>query len=672
MAVPESVKQRVKVLRDLINYHNYLYYVLNQPEISDEEYDSLMRELKRLEAQYPELITPDSPTQRVGAPPREEFGRVVHEIPMLSLDDAFTEEEVRDFDRRVRERLGVDTVEYSAEPKYDGLAVSLLYEEGVLTRGATRGDGFVGEDVTPNVRTIKQIPLRLLGEGYPRVLEVRGEVYMTKEGFRRLNEEQKAKGEKTFANPRNAAAGSLRQLDPNITASRPLNFAAYGVGRVEGGELPNRHSERMKKIHRWGHKIPDYFEVVQGIEGCLDYFKRMSKIRDDLPYEIDGVVYKVDRIDYQNILGQTSRSPRWAIAHKWPPKEATTRVLDIIVQVGRTGALTPVAILEPVQVGGVTISRATLHNEDEVRRKDVWIGDTVVVRRAGEVIPEIVRVIKELRPPDARPFKMPDKCPVCGSDVIREEGKAIARCSGGLFCPAQRKERIKHFASRRAMDIEGLGDKLAEQLVEKGLVETVADLYSLTKEQLLSLERMGDKSAENLLRAIERSKSTTLPRFLYALGIPEVGEATAKLLAEHFGSLEALMNASEEELMQVPGIGPVMAHNIVTFFRQPKNREVIERLLKAGVHWPEIKKKGPRPLEGKTFVFTGALSSMTREEAKARVEALGGHVSESVSKKTDYVVVGKNPGSKLERARALGIPTLDEEAFLKLLADLSG
>lgn len=669
MAVPESIRRRVEVLRKEIDYHNYRYYVLDSPVIPDVEYDRLMEELKRLEAQYPELITPDSPTQRVGAPPAKEFRQVRHAIPMLSLDNVFDEAGFRDWDRRVREGLGQEEVEYAGEPKFDGLAVSVLYRDGLLVQAATRGDGYVGEEITNNVRTIKSVPLRLMGEGWPRVLEARGEVYMPKSGFERLNRELERRGEKTFANPRNAAAGSLRQLDPNITAQRPLDIAFYGFGLVEGGRLPERHSEIMDRFREWGLKSARERTVVRGVEQAVAYYRRMLERRDQLDYEMDGCVFKVNRIDEQERLGYTARAPRWAIAYKFPAEEAITRVLDVVWQVGRTGALTPVAKLEPVHVGGVTVSSATLHNIDEIRRKDVRIGDWVWVRRAGEVIPEVVRVIVERRPADARVVELPKRCPVCGSEVIKPEGEAIARCTGGLYCPAQLKGRILHFASRRAMDIDGLGEKLVDQLVDRGLVKDVADIYYLTKDQLLGLERMGEKSAQNLLEAIERSKRTTLARFLYALGIREVGEATAATLARHFGSLNRIMSASEDELMAVPDVGPVVAAQIRAFFRQPHNLEVIDKLKKAGVHWEEGEpQQGPKPLEGETFVLTGALDSMTREEAKERLEALGAKVSSSVSRKTSYVVVGHDPGSKYDKAKALGVPTLDEAAFLDLLA----
>ncbi|RTZ73942.1 MAG: DNA ligase [Gammaproteobacteria bacterium] len=672
MVSPE-IQKRVEELRQQINYHNYRYYVLDDPEIPDSEYDRLMRELQELEAKYPELITPDSPTQRVGAEPLKEFGEVRHKVPMLSLANAFSDEELREFDARVRKLLGTEKpIDYAAEPKLDGLAVSLRYEAGVLVQGATRGDGYRGEDVTANVRTIDSIPLRLLGNRWPKVLEVRGEVFMSKKGFEELNRRARKKGEKTFANPRNAAAGSLRQLDPRITASRPLVFFAYGWGELSVKQLAPTHSESMYRLRDFGLPISPELKVLEGVEACLEYHRAMLEKREQLDYDIDGVVFKVDRLDWQERLGYVSRAPRWAIAHKFPAEEALTVVRDVEWQVGRTGAVTPVARLEPVEVGGVTVKNATLHNMDEIEKKDIRIGDTVYVRRAGDVIPEIVRVLLDRRPPDAKKIRLPKKCPVCGSEVIKPEGEAIARCTGGLFCPAQRKESIKHFASRRAMDIEGLGDKLVEQLVDKGLVQDPADLYALTKEQLVGLERMGEKSAQNLLDALERSKETTLARFLYAIGIREVGEATAQTLARHFGSLQAIENASEEELQQVPDIGPVVAAYIASFFRQPHNQEVIHKLIEAGVHWPEEEaapKPEELPLHGKTFVLTGALSR-PREEVKERLQELGARVSGSVSKKTDYVVVGENPGSKYDRAKALGVTVLEEAGLEKLLEEV--
>lgn len=669
MSRAAPVGKRIEALREQIRHHNYLYYVLDAPEIPDAEYDRLLRELEHLEAEHPELITPDSPTQRVGAQPLAAFGEVRHEVPMLSLDNAFSDEELTDFDRRVRERLGGDTpVDYTAEPKLDGLAVSLLYENGVLARGATRGDGTTGEDVTQNVRTIQSVPLRLLGKGWPRRLEVRGEVIISREGFRRLNKMAEDKGHKPFANPRNAAAGSLRQLDPRITAERPLEMYCYGTGLVQGGHLPERHSRILEALRGWGLRVYRGIEVVKGLDGCIDYYRRMERQRDKLPFEIDGVVFKVDRLDQQEQLGYVARAPRWAVARKFPAQEELTRVLDIDVQVGRTGAITPVARLEPVFVGGVTVTNATLHNEDEIRRKDVRIGDTVIVRRAGDVIPEVVSVVKQRRPKNARRFVMPKKCPVCGADIERVEGEAVARCTGGLYCEAQRREAIRHFASRRAMDIEGLGDKLVEQLVERGLVEDVADLYHLDQDTLAGLERMGEKSAANLIAALEKSKSTTLERFLYALGIREVGEATARSLARHFGGLDALMRAGQAELEAIPDIGPVVAEHIVHFFEQPHNREVIGKLIDAGVHWPKVKKARRQPLAGKTYVLTGALAGMSREEAKEKLEALGARVSGSVSKKTSAVIAGDKPGSKLAKAESLGVPVLSEDDLLKLIS----
>jgi len=664
---------RIAKLRDELHHHNYLYYVLDAPEIPDAEYDRLFQELQQLEQQHPELITPDSPTQRVGAKPLKEFGEVRHEVPMLSLANAFTEGDINDFDRRVREGLGIKgEVEYSAEPKMDGLAVSLLYEDGVLVRGATRGDGTTGEDVTQNVRTIGAIPLRLSGKGYPRRLEVRGEIYMPRQGFDELNKRQAARGDKMFANPRNAAAGSLRQLDPRITADRPLTMFCYGIGRVEGGRIAERHSEILHQLSQWGLRVSPLIRVVRGAQGCLDYYREIGEQRDALPFDIDGVVYKVDHIEQQETLGFISRSPRWAVAHKFPAQEEMTTLLDVEWQVGRTGALTPVARLEPVFVSGVTVSNATLHNQDEIDRKDVRIGDTVIVRRAGDVIPEVAGVVLSKRPAHAKKVHYPAKCPVCGSDVERLEDQAAAHCTGGLYCAAQRKEAIKHFAGRRAMDIDGLGDKLVEQLADEGLIHDVADLYHLTHTQLTSLERMGDKSAANLIDALEKSRHTTLARFLLAIGIPEVGEATAQTLARHFGDLDALMAADEAALQLVQDVGPVVAQSIHTFFHQPHNREVINKLIAAGITWPnEQRTTHHQPLAGKIFVLTGTLSTMTRDEAKEKLEALGAKVSGSVSKKTSYVVAGEEAGSKLDKAHELGVEVLDEAAFMEMLASLS-
>ncbi len=662
----DTPAQRAADLRRLIDHHNFRYYVLDDPEVPDADYDRLLRELQELEAAHPELITTDSPTQRVGHAPAAGFAEVRHLEPMLSLDNAFSEEELENFDRRVRERLEVEgEVSYAAEPKLDGAAVSLVYENGKLIRGATRGDGSLGEDITHNVRTLSTIPLRLQGREHPDLMEVRGEIYMPRAGFDRLNRKARESGGKTFANPRNAAAGSLRQLDPRVTAERPLAFYAYGIGGLEGGSRPDRHSASLDWLRSMGLRTCDLNEVVAGVSGCLAYYRSMGRKRDDLPFEIDGVVFKVDRLDYQQTLGFVSRAPRWAIASKYPAQEQTTVLRDIEFQVGRTGALTPVARLEPVLVGGVTVSNATLHNIDEMKRKDVRPGDTVIVRRAGDVIPEVVGVVLDQRPPGAKPVGLPSHCPVCGSQVLRQEGEAVARCSGGLYCQAQRKESLRHFASRRAMDIEGLGAKLIDQLVDANLVMTPADLYRLDEEKLVGLERMGEKSARNLVAALARSKKTSLARFLFALGLREVGEVTAASLARHFGSLEPLMAATAEELEAVPDVGPVVALNVETFFRQPHNREVIQALLDQGVKWPDTTPDTGEagPLSGKVFVITGTLEGMTRDEAKQRIEALGGKITSSVSSKTDYLLCGKDPGSKLKKAQELGVTIIDKHSL---------
>jgi DNA ligase (NAD+) len=662
-------KQRARQLREELNSHNYRYYVLDDPEIPDVEYDRLLRQLQKLEEDHPELVTPDSPTQRVGHEPVTGFAEVRHLEPMLSLGNAFSADELSEFDRRVRDRLGVDEpIDYVAEPKMDGAAVSLLYVDGLLVRGATRGDGATGEEITHNVRTIKSIPLRLRGDSVPRSLEVRGEVYISKEGFEKLNEAARESGNKQFVNPRNAAAGGHRQMDPRLTAKRRQEFYAYGIGGYEGMNLPERHSDILQMLANSGVRISPLNEVVRGKAGCQDFYERIQSDRESLPYEIDGVVFKVDRLDYQSQLGFVSRAPRWAIAYKFPAHEEMTVLREIEFQVGRTGALTPVARLEPVFVGGVTVSNATLHNIDELRRKDVRAGDTVVVRRAGDVIPEVVSVVLARRPADATAVDLPRECPVCGSQVVREAEEAVARCSGGLFCPAQRKEALRHFASRRALDIEGLGTKLIDQLVDSGLVRTPADIFTLDAGTLSGLERMGSKSATNLVEAIAQSKQTTLPRFLYALGIREVGEVTAKSLAMHYPNLERLSAASQEELQEVDDVGPVVAANVRTFFEQDHNREVIDALLTAGVCWPTHSEpeKGNR-LAGKTFVLTGSLEGMTRDEAKELIENQGGRVTGSVSQKTDYVVYGKDPGSKLSKAKNLGVATLDGRDFSELL-----
>jgi DNA ligase (NAD+) len=660
-------------LRDEIDRHNYQYYVLDEPLVPDSEYDRLLRELQALERDYPELITPASPTQRVGAGPLAAFGEVNHRVPMLSLDNAFDEHELAAFDRRVRERLGhAGEIGYVAEPKLDGLAISLRYEQGLLTQAATRGDGSRGEDVTQNARTIGSVPLRLLGSGWPGVLEVRGEVFMPKSGFNALNERARQAGEKGFANPRNAAAGSLRQLDPRITATRPLALFCYGFGEVEGGPLADTHSAAIHRLVAWGLPISPELKVLRGVAACLDYYHAIAERREALDYDIDGVVFKVDAFAQQQQLGYVSRAPRWAIAQKFPAQEELTTVEAIEFQVGRTGAVTPVARLEPVFVGGVTVSNATLHNMDEVLRKDVRVGDTVFVRRAGDVIPEVVRILPERRPAGTEAILLPSHCPVCGSEVIKPEGEAVARCSGGLYCAAQRKEAIKHFASRRAMDIEGLGDKLVEQLVDCGMIHDPADLFALQREQLAGLERMAEKSAQNLIDALETSKRTTLGRFLFALGIREVGEATARNLARHFGALAAIEQADEAALQIVPDVGPIVASHVAAFFRQPHNREVIEKLQRAGVCWEEgAAEAAQQPLAGLTFVLTGSLSR-SRDEIKEELQALGAKVAGSVSKKTHYVVAGEAAGSKLEKAHQLGVEVLDEAGLARLLEEKLG
>jgi DNA ligase (NAD+) len=629
----------------------------------------LFQELLNLERKFPELVVSDSPTRRVGGAVSGGFAEVVHGVPMLSLDNAFSDQDVFDFDRRIRERLGTDLVVYCAEPKLDGVAISLTYASGQLVVAATRGDGAIGEDVTHNVRTIASVPLKMTGRGFPQRVEVRGEVYMPRQGFLDLNRRAQKAGEKPFVNPRNAAAGSLRQLDPAIAARRPLEMFAYGVGQVSGGELPDRHSATLQRLRDWGFRTSPEAAVVRGPEGCLDYYRELAAQRHSLPFEIDGVVYKVDEYSCQQQLGFVARAPRWAIAHKFPAEEQLSQVEAIDVQVGRTGALTPVARLKPVFVGGVTVSNATLHNFADLKRKDVRIGDTVTVRRAGDVIPEVAAVILDRRPAGATEIVVPAACPVCGSEVVQAEGQAIVRCSGGLVCPAQRKQALRHFASRRAMDISGLGDQLVEQLVDSGLVKTAADLYRLDAGDLAALERMGDRSAARLIQSIDASRKTTLARFLYALGIPEVGEATSRLLARQFGSLDRLTAAGEDELQLVPDIGPVMAAGIAAFFRQRDNQQVIADLRKAGVGWDESEEsvQGSQPLRGQSFVLTGTLAGMSRDEAKARIEMLGGKVTGSVSTRTTCLVCGEDPGSKLARATALGVRVLDEQGFLGLL-----
>ncbi|MDX2219525.1 MAG: NAD-dependent DNA ligase LigA [Burkholderiales bacterium] len=667
-AIPEAAAARAATLRRELVEHNYRYHVLDDPVITDAEYDKLFHELVALETAHPELLSVDSPTQRVGAKPATELAEVTHRLPMLSLANAFDDEDAGGFDRRCREGLGVDEVEYACEPKFDGLAITLTYEKGVFVQGATRGDGAVGEDVTANIRTIRSVPLRLAIDA--PLLEVRGEVLMFKKDFAALNERQAARGEKLFVNPRNASAGALRQLDPKMTAERPLSFFAYGIGAVEGVTLPDTHGALMDQLAAWRFPVSKDRAVVQGVAGLLDYYRRIGAVRSELPFEIDGVVYKVNRFDQQQQLGFVSRAPRFAVAHKFPAEEASTELLDIDVQVGRTGAITPVARLKPVFVGGTTVSNATLHNEDEIRRKDLKIGDTVVVRRAGDVIPEVAAVIYAKRPANIREFVMPVHCPECGSAIVRLEGETVARCTGGLFCPAQRKQALLHFAQRRAVDIEGLGDKLVEQLVDANLVRTPADIYRLGLTALANLERMAEKSASNLLAAIEKSKHTTLARFIFGLGIRHVGEATARDLANHFGSIDAIMAADQAALLEVPDVGPVVAESIYRFFAEPHNREVVEQLRACGVTWtegPPAAKPTSGPFAGKTVVLTGTLSAMSRDDAKAKIEALGGKVTGSVSKKTDLVIAGVEAGSKLEKAQELGVTVWDESEFLRNL-----
>lgn len=675
--IDQSILAEAANLREQLNRHNHLYYVLDDPSIPDAEYDRLLRLLQKLEADYPSLQTPDSPTQRVGGEPLKEFDSVVHEVPMLSLDNAFSDDELLEFHRRTTERLKLaGPFSYVCEPKLDGVAVSLLYQNGILIRGATRGDGFTGEDITENVRTINSIPLKLQTDYPPELLEVRGEIYLPKAGFEKLNQEAVAAEEKQFVNPRNAAAGSLRQLDSKITASRPLEMAAYSLGQIVDEDLSEKgqlvtHSGTLAMLKQWGFLINPHVEVATDIKGCLGYYQKMSVLRNQLPYEIDGIVYKVDDLSLQQRLGFVARAPRWAIARKFPAQEEMTRLVDVEFQVGRTGAVTPVARLQPVFVGGVTVSNATLHNQDEVKRLGVQVGDTVIVRRAGDVIPQVVKVVLEKRPENAQKIVFPDHCPVCHSPVEKVEGEAVSRCSGGLVCSAQRKQAIKHYASRKAMDIEGLGDKLVEQLVDQELIHSVEDLYQLEIEQLANLERMGKKSAENLLLALDKTKSTTLPRFLYALGIREVGEATARSLAKHFGELSALQVASQEELQEVPDVGPIVAHFVHEFFNQEDNLKVIEGLCHCGIHWPALEADNDNalPLSGQTWVLTGTMEVMGRSEAKEKLQLLGAKVSGSVSAKTDCVVAGPGAGSKLKKAQELEISILDESAFLDLLKD---
>ncbi len=669
----DAAAKRLRELREIIDSHNYRYYVLDEPSIPDAEYDRLMQELLRIEAEYPELVTLDSPSQRVGAPPRSDLPPVKHALPMLSIltETDTSESSVFNFDARIRRELEIETeaetVQYCAEVKFDGLAINLRYENGLLVQAATRGNGEVGEDVTPNARTIRAIPLRI--DQSISVLEVRGEIIMRRADFERMNEQQRASGGKIFVNPRNAASGFLRQLNSQITAQRPLTFYAYGIGEVVGFDVGSTHSGLLDKLQALNFPVFDMRAVSSGSGELAQFYRRIGACRDELPFDIDGVVYKVDKFSQQRQLGFRSREPRWAVAHKYPAQEQITELLDVEFNVGRTGAITPTAKLQPVFVGGVTISNATLHNIDEVERLGVQIGDTVIVRRAGDVIPQIVQIVAEKRPANARPIVFPSQCPVCGSPVERVEGEAVMRCTGGLFCPAQLKETLLHFKHRRAMDIEGLGDKLAEQLVDQKLVASVAELYRLDLDTLAGLDRMAAKSAQNLLDALEKSKQTTLPRFLFGLAIREVGEATALALANYFGDLDVIMNADFETLQRVPDVGPVVAAHVVDFFATQRNREVIQRLREAGVSWPAIavRNRDELPLKDKVYVLTGALEIMSRDQAKERLQLLGAKVSGSVSKKTSCVVAGPGAGSKLADAQALGIEVIDESAFLELL-----
>ncbi|HDM8432573.1 TPA: NAD-dependent DNA ligase LigA [Yersinia enterocolitica] len=671
----ESIIQQINQLRTSLRHHEHLYHVLDAPEIPDAEYDRLMQQLRELEAQHPELITNDSPTQRVGAAPLDAFEQVKHEVPMLSLDNVFDEESYLAFDKRVHDRLKrADPLTFCCELKLDGLAVSLLYEDGELVRAATRGDGTTGENITANVRTIRAIPLRLQGDKLPRRVEVRGEVFMPLAGFEQLNDEARRKGGKVFANPRNAAAGSLRQLDPRITAKRPLTFFCYGVGLLEGGELPRSHIQRLMQFKAWGLPVSDRVKLCTGSEQVIAFYRQVEQDRGGLGFDIDGVVIKVDSLDLQEQLGFVARAPRWATAFKFPAQEQITQVREVEFQVGRTGAITPVARLEPVQVAGVIVSNATLHNADEIERLGLRIGDTVIVRRAGDVIPQVVGVVMDQRPQDAKEITFPEHCPVCGSDIERVEGEAVARCTGGLFCAAQRKEALKHFVSRRALDVDGMGDKIIEQLVEKQYVENPADLFTLTAGKLTGLDRMGPKSAQNLIVALEKAKQTTFARFLYALGIREVGEATAANLAAYFRNLENLRAADIEALKSVPDVGEVVARHVVNFLGEEHNQKVIEALEKV-ITWPEpqqiIAEEIDSPFAGKTVVLTGSLTILSRDEAKDRLAALGAKVSGSVSKKTDLVIAGEAAGSKLAKAQELGITVIDEAEMIRLLGESS-
>ena len=673
--IPEHVLSDYERLKDELNQHNHSYYVLDDPSVPDSEYDRQMRQLQDIESQYPSLRTSDSPSQRVGGEALSAFTQVHHDVAMLSLDNAFSQAELEDFDRRVKDRLNYAAltqppeIDYACEPKLDGVAVSLLYRDGLLERGATRGDGTVGEDITANVRTINSIPLKLVGDHIPSLLEVRGEIYLPRAGFESLNAKAIAAGEKAFVNPRNAAAGSLRQLDSKITASRPLEMRAYSVGQFVAETRPDSHLSMLQTLASWGFKINEHMQVVSGIAACEDYYQILAERRDGLAYDIDGIVYKVNDLRLQERLGFVAKAPRWAIARKFPAQEEMTQLLDVEFQVGRTGAVTPVARLEPVFVGGVTVSNATLHNGDEIQRLGICIGDTVIIRRAGDVIPQVAKVVLDRRPANARPIVFPERCPVCDSAVVRAEGEAVARCSGGLFCGAQIKQAIKHFASRKAMDIDGLGDKLVDLLVDREVIFSVADLYDLKTEQLQGLERLAEKSAANLVAAIEASKATSLAKFFYSLGIREVGETTGQTLANNFGSLEAVIAADTEALLEVDDIGPIVAGHIVDFFRNPDNLSIIQALRDAGVSWPDIDQnaQASQPLKGQTWVLTGGMDIMSRAEAKDRLQELGAKVAGSVSAKTAQVVAGPGAGSKLTKAQSLDIPVMNEAEFIEFL-----
>ena len=673
--IPEHVLSDYERLKDELNQHNHSYYVLDDPSVPDSEYDRQMRQLQDIESQYPSLRTSDSPSQRVGGEALSAFTQVHHDVAMLSLDNAFSQAELEDFDRRVKDRLNYAAltqppeIDYACEPKLDGVAVSLLYRDGLLERGATRGDGTVGEDITANVRTINSIPLKLVGDHIPSLLEVRGEIYLPRAGFESLNAKAIAAGEKAFVNPRNAAAGSLRQLDSKITASRSLEMCAYSVGQFVAETRPDSHLSMLQTLASWGFKINEHMQVVSGIAACEDYYQILAERRDGLAYDIDGIVYKVNDLRLQERLGFVAKAPRWAIARKFPAQEEMTQLLDVEFQVGRTGAVTPVARLEPVFVGGVTVSNATLHNGDEIQRLGICIGDTVIIRRAGDVIPQVAKVVLDRRPANARPIVFPERCPVCDSAVVRAEGEAVARCSGGLFCGAQIKQAIKHFASRKAMDIDGLGDKLVDLLVDREVIFSVADLYDLKTEQLQGLERLAEKSAANLVAAIEASKATSLAKFFYSLGIREVGETTGQTLANNFGSLEAVIAADTEALLEVDDIGPIVAGHIVDFFRNPDNLSIIQALRDAGVSWPDIDQnaQASQPLKGQTWVLTGGMDIMSRAEAKDRLQELGAKVAGSVSAKTAQVVAGPGAGSKLTKAQSLDIPVMNEAEFIEFL-----